>query len=191
MTTVYFVRHAQTDYSNPVDKERVLTKEGLKDRYKVIDFFEREGNRDRIFAVYASDYRRAVDTVKPLADTLGLPVIEMTDFRERKVDETDEDYFAVCKRMWENLDYKLEGGECIHEVQKRNLRGLHQLLQQHPGEIVVVGSHGMALSSLINFYNPAFVYDDFVRIIDIKPWIVEFQFEGEQLLSYRERELLS
>lgn len=189
MTKIYFVRHAQTDYSNPVDKDRVLTEEGLRDRYKVIDFFEREGNIKQISAIYASNYKRAIDTVRPLADFLGLAVVEVADFRERKVDQTDEDYFAVCQRMWQNLDYKLEGGECIHEVQERNLRALQQLLHKHPGETLVVGSHGMALSAIINYYNPAFAYDDFVRIIDVKPWIVEFQFEGNELLLYQEHDL--
>ena len=38
MTTVYFVRHAQTDYSNPIDAERRLTEEGLETRYKARDY---------------------------------------------------------------------------------------------------------------------------------------------------------
>ena len=43
MTTVYFVRHAQTDYSNPIDKDRPLTAEGMQDRYLARDYMVKQG----------------------------------------------------------------------------------------------------------------------------------------------------
>ena len=42
---------------------------------------------------------------------------------------------------------------------------------------IVVGSHGTSLSTIINFYDNSFGYDDFERIRFLMPWIVEFSFD--------------
>ena len=76
MTTVYFVRHAQTDYSNPIDKDRPLTAEGMQDRYLARDYMVKQGMIGQLTHVYASNFRRAADTVRPIAEAAGLPVEE-------------------------------------------------------------------------------------------------------------------
>ena len=186
MTTIYFVRHADTDYSNPIDKLRPLTKRGLEKRLLALKYLEDNGVVEQIHTMYSSDYVRAIDTVKPIAQACGKEIVLMEEFRERKIDVTEEDYFVVSKRLFADHRYHLEGGESIFDVQVRNVRGLQEVLRLERDNVVVIGCHGMALSSLINYYNPTFSYDDFVRIIDIKPWVVRMDFENMEFVKYEE-----
>ena len=59
-------------------------------------------------------------------------------------------------------------------------------LDDHEGQAVAVGTHGTALSAIINYYVPAFGCDDFLRIIDWMPYIVELDFDGQRFLSMTE-----
>ena len=101
-------------------------------------------------------------------------------FRERKVDSAwIEDFASFCKAQWTDFDYKLSDGETLREVQTRNIAALNRLLNEHRNSTIVVGSHGTALSTIINFYDKQFGYEDFERIKGLMPWIVKFTFEND------------
>lgn len=178
MTTIYFVRHAQTDYSNPVDKERPLTKEGMQDRFLARDYLIKQKQLEAVRHVYSSDFRRAVDTVAPIADMLGQKVETKEDFREWTLIAPADIYYETAKQAWQDFDYRYAACETLHEVQSRNIRQLKSLLQRHEGETIVIGTHGTALSTIIQYYQPEYGYSDFLRIMEYKPWIVRFDFDG-------------
>lgn len=186
MTKVYFVRHAQTDYGNSIDADRILTREGMQDRYKARDFLISQNPDPDKLHIYSSHFRRAVDTVQPFADYAGLPIQVLEDFREWSVIAPEEDYYAVCRRAWKDFTYRPEGCETLEEVQRRNVRKLLELVALHKGETIIIGSHGTALSTVIHYFNPDYDYDDLIRIMDIKPWIVRFDFDEERFLGYEE-----
>ncbi len=174
MTTVYFVRHAQPNYENHVDALRELTPKGQADTALVTGFL-----RDKnVKLVLSSPYRRAVDTVLPFAREQGLAVKLIDGFRERKVGEGwIENFDEFARRQWEDFSYKLPGGECLAEVQQRNMQALTKILRECPDkDVIAIGSHGTALSTVINAYQPAFGYEAFCALAKM-PWIVEFQFE--------------
>lgn len=174
MTTVYFIRHAEPNYSNHDDMSRELSDKGLRDRALVTEFL-----RDKhIHAVLSSPYKRAVDTISDFARSANLEVQTVADFRERKVGgEWIADFHAFCKKQWENFDYKLPGGEALNEVQRRNIRALNAALNIFNGKNIVIGSHGTALSTVINYYDPSFGYSHFEKIKNLMPWAVKFVFE--------------
>lgn len=177
MTEVYFIRHAEPNYENHDDRTRELTQKGLKDRVLATQYLM---DKD-VQLVFSSPFKRAVDTVADFADRAGLPVELIEDFRERRIESVwIEDYSAFARRQWSDFSYKLSDGECLKEVQERNIRALTQLLQNYPDRHIAVGSHGTALSTIINYYDPTFQYDDFERIRTVMPWIVHFSFDGLQ-----------
>ena len=59
MTTVYFMRHAEADNTNPDGRNRPLTEKGLTDCELVTDFLSDK----KIGAVISSPYKRAIDTI--------------------------------------------------------------------------------------------------------------------------------
>ena len=183
MTTVYFVRHAQPNYENHDDLTRELTEKGLQDRMKVVEVLR----EIPVHAVLSSPYKRAVDTVQPLADQRGLSVVTDADFRERKVgDGWLEDFTSFAKRQWADFDFALEHGESLRQVQVRNTAALERALERHDGKTIVIGSHGTALSSLVEYYVPGFGYEGFDRIRNIMPWVVRFTFEGRNCIGVEE-----
>lgn len=188
MTNVYFVRHAQPNYENHDDLTRELTEKGLQDRKLVTEFL-----RDKeIHAVLSSPFKRSVDTVKEFADEMELPIAFVEDFRERRVDSGwIEDFTAFAKRQWVDFSYKLSDGECLGEVQARNIAALNRVLAEHEGKNVVIGSHGTALSTVINYFEPSFGYEDFDAIRGLMPWIVRLSFEGTKCVEIEKIDLFS
>ena len=180
MTKIYFIRHCEPNFNNHHDLTRGLSEKGMADTALVMEFL---ADKD-ISAVLSSNYKRAVDTVKPFADSLGLPVITEPDFRERQVDgEWIEDFNSFARNQWADFDFKLSGGESLREVQERNIRALKAVLTDYEGKNVAIGSHGTALSTIINYYVPSFGHENFKKIKGIMPWIVIFSFEKNACLS--------
>ena len=176
MTTVYFVRHAQPNYENHNDQLRELTAKGLNDRKKVTAYLENKN----IDIVLSSPYKRSIDTVKDFADKHNLQIELIEDFRERAVGgEWIEDFDAFARMQWDSFSYKLSGGESLEEVQKRNIAALQTVLKTYKGKNIVIGSHGTALSTIINYFDSSFGYDDFKDIANIMPWVVKFVFDDQ------------
>lgn len=92
--------------------------------------------------------------------------------------------------QWNDFTYKLSDGECLQEVQTRNMSALQQVLNKYAGKNIVVGSHGTALSTIINYYDHSFGYNDFEKIKNVMPWIVEFVFdEDTKCIMIKEHDL--
>ena len=98
----------------------------------------------------------------------------------RKIgNEWIDDFNTFSRKQWENFDYKLTDGESLNEVQSRNIKALGEVLTAFKGKNVVIGSHGTALSTIINYYNKAFGFSDFERIKNLMPWVVKFAFDDD------------
>jgi len=182
MTHIYFVRHAEPDFSVHNDENRPLTEKGLKDAQSVQAFF----SCLNVDAFYSSPYKRAIDTIKGAADLKGTKITLIDDFRERAVsDEWIDDFNAFARRQWSDFDFKLPCGESLRETETRNIRSFSEILQKHEGETVVIGGHGTAISTLLHHYNPSFGYEDFKSIQPIMPFVVLFTFQKDRCLGYR------
>ena len=183
ITNVYFVRHAEPNYNNHNDMTRELSPKGLLDRELVSNYFA-----DKIVdVVLSSPYKRAIDTVSPIASSYGLSVIPVNDFRERKIDGCwIDDFDSFTRRQWEDFSYKLSDGEALSEVQARNISALHCVMEQHAGKTIVIGAHGTALSTVLNYFLPEFGYEDFMRIKPTMPWIVHFLFSQGKCVKIEE-----
>ncbi len=176
MTTVYFVRHAEPNHANHDDLSRELSEKGLEDSKLVTRFLSDK----RVDIVFSSPYKRAVDTIRSFADSEGLEIHTEDDFRERKVDSGwIDDFTSFCKAQWQDFDYKLSDGETLREVQARNISALNRLLDEYRDRTIVVGTHGTALSTIINYYDKQFGYADFEKIRELMPWVVKMTFDND------------
>lgn len=180
MTNIYFIRHAEPNFENHDDMTRELSAKGLKDRELVTKFLMDK----QIDTVVSSPFKRAIDTVRDFADKNGMDITVIADFRERRVDSCwIEDFTSFSKKQWEDFTYKLSDGECLAEVQARNIAALNKLLDDYQDQNVVVGSHGTALSTIINYYDKTFGYEGFHAIRHLMPWVVQFTFDGKELIE--------
>lgn len=181
MTTVFFVRHAQPEHMWKDDRTRPLTTEGKADANIVLEFLKNQ----KIDVFYCSPYKRSLDTIADTANFFRKKIIIDERLREREKGVNGNN-FGMFEKRWNNHDYHEENGESIHMVQKRNIAALTEILTENKDKIIVIGTHGTALSTILNYYNPEFGCDDFLRIIDWMPYIIELNFEGDQLMSKKE-----
>ena len=186
LTHVYFVRHAQPVHAHQEDRTRPLTPEGKQDAALVTRTLADKG----IDVFYCSPYQRSLDTVRPAAEYYGLPIRQDERLRERQVGQGGNaslrEENSPLRRRWQDFSWHEPGGESIGQVQQRNIAALKEILAEHPGQNIAIGTHGTALSSILNYYRPWFGCEDFLRIVDWMPYIVELTFDGQALLTFRE-----
>ena len=178
MTKIYFVRHAQPEHVWEDDRTRPLTREGKKDSAIVFEFLKDK----HVDAFYSSPYKRSIDTIADSANFFGKDIITDEDLREREKGENGNNQ-GMFRKRWDDHNYHEEGGESIAMLQKRNIRALTEILRNNIDKEVVVGTHGTALSTILNFYDKSFGCDDFLRIIDWMPYVIELDFEGDKLVG--------
>ncbi|MGN1083952.1 MAG: histidine phosphatase family protein [Lachnospiraceae bacterium] len=178
MTKVYFVRHAQPVHAHEDDRTRPLTAEGLKDRRIVLETLKDK----EIDAFYCSPYLRSIATIEEAAAAYGMEIHTDERLREREKGKNGN-VRGMLEKRWADLDYHEEGGESIRMVQRRNVEALQDILKENQGKNIVIGTHGTALSSILNYYNPEFGFNDFWRLVDWMPYIIELDFEGQKLVS--------
>ncbi|MEG0169357.1 histidine phosphatase family protein [Anaerorhabdus sp.] len=187
-TTVYFVRHATSDHSNKDERTRGLTTTGLQDRKLATDYLSDK----KVDKIYSSPYCRSILTIQDFAETLGYDINCIEDFRERKVDSGwIENFEEFAKKQWSDFNYKLTDGETLQEVQDRNINALQFVLKMDRGKTIAIGTHGTALSTIVNYYQPMFKFDDFWKIVDVMPWIVKMTFDDETCLNIESINLFS
>ena len=187
MTKVYFVRHAEPNYDNRDDMSRELSAKGIIDREIVTQFLS-----DKNIDALSSPYKRAIDTIAHFADSKGLNIEIVDDFRERKVDSVwIEDFVSFSKAQWTDFDYKLSDGESLNDVQSRNISALNSVLEKYKNKNIAIGSHGTALSAIINYYDNSFGYEDFEKIRTVMPCIVEFTFQNDKCISIKSIDLFA
>lgn len=181
MTRVYFVRHAQPEHAHEDDRARPLTEEGANDAKVVLETLKDKG----IDVFYCSPYKRSVDTILETANYYGMSIRTDERLREREKGANGNNH-GMFRKRWEDHDYHEEGGESIGMVQRRNIEALTKILKENEGKNIVVGTHGTALSTIMNYYKPEFGCDDFLRIIDWMPYVVELDFKGQELVAISE-----
>lgn len=183
MSKIYFVRHAHPDFSVHDDLIRPLSEKGIADVKKVTNFLIDK----QIDKIFSSPYKRTIDTIKDFAEKLDLKINMIDDFRERKVDDAwIEDFTSFSKKQWNNFEYKLSHGESLKEVQERNITALFKIIKENKGENIVIGTHGTALSTIIQYYNNNFRYEDFDRIKNFMPYILCIEFKDGKVMKIEE-----
>lgn len=123
MTEIYFVRHAHAYYSED-EYHRPLSAQGQRDTERVTNLLKHQ----RIDAVYASPYRRAIQTVEGIAQARHLPVQTVDGLKERQLSTGMlEDFHAAVLRVWHEPSFAWAGGESNQQATAR-----YSKIAQHP-----------------------------------------------------------
>lgn len=149
----YLVRHAHADWSP--DDDRPLSARGHRDALRVADTMD----SFPIHRVISSPYRRAVQTVEPLANRKHLKIEKRGAFRERELGSYSTATFDEAVRLtWEDPNFAHPGGETHRGAQIRGVGGIQKLLDERVEGPLVIGTHGNLLALILNHYNPSLGY---------------------------------
>jgi broad specificity phosphatase PhoE len=149
-TTVVVARHGEAEYESSEWEEEggSLTALGRRQAAALAD--ELAGRR--VAHVWTSTLARAVQTAEIVAARLGVGVTTRLGLREFDVGDhrgvpLTEDPFVETYLRWRDgeLDLRIPGGESGREIGDRVGAVLHEVADAHPGETVLVVSHGGAI----------------------------------------------
>ena len=152
----YLIRHAHSMYS-PDEWNRPLSQKGQASLSQ-LNMLESKP----ISAIYSSPYKRAIETVEPLAQTLGLSIQLDKRLIERKLSSqsiSDQAFEATLKQLWKNPAISLPGGESNLTAQKRALSFLQDLEKLHQNEHIIISSHGNLVCILLNYFDDTINYN--------------------------------
>ena len=182
MKHLYFVRHAEPDHSWKDDRTRPLSPAGLSDRGEVT----RALHGIAIDRFVSSPYKRTMDTIRESADEHSLQIVTDERLRERQCGVIPNTREMLHKR-WQDFDFHEVGGESLRTTQRRNIEAVHELLKTGcDSEAIVVGTHGTALSTILNHFDSAYRFENYWRMIDFMPYIIRLDFEGAVCIGREE-----
>ncbi len=160
MTTLWLVRHGQTDWNKagrwqgqaaeapPLNATGRAQAQALAERLDL----------SQVAAVYSSDLPRALETAQILTAGTGLAV--RVDARLREIhlgawegmasEAIASGYAAALEaRRRDPVNARAPGGECAGDVAERVWAAADDIARAHPHDTVLVVSHGLALATLI------------------------------------------
>ncbi len=150
--SVFFVRHgekeASTTFNSFTNKQLPLTPAGRQQSHAVGNYLTRQS----IVSIYASDYRRALETATITSQELGLDITVEPRFGERlllarEVDaRTSKGEFEKSQK---DRSYRPDGGESLDDVTKRYEQAVETILKDSPGPTAVF-THGRALQTYLD-----------------------------------------
>jgi broad specificity phosphatase PhoE len=154
-TLVTLVRHGVTSANTEGvwhgSTDTALTDAGRRQAERVAAHLA--ATRADASALYASPLTRARDTARPIGARLGLAPRLEDDLREYDLGAWEGVSYAVLarehrlfERMRADPDWRPGGGESARQVAERIAAGLAAIAERHPGERVIVVSHGGALT---------------------------------------------
>ena len=170
-TILYFIRHAEPDFSEPDNYKRKLTVSGEIQAQRLSEIF----NDINVDGVYSSPYLRAIKTVEPIAKSKSLNVQLLDQFRERKSSDyrvSKEKFLGYGKHQWDDFDFKLCGGESLNDVKNRYNTGVRIIINQHAQSqncIFAVGCHIAGLCAYISQFNLISNYEEYKKYASKMP----------------------
>lgn len=162
MTRIILVRHGQTEWnieSGAGERFRgrvdlPLDDTGLAQAHALA---ERLANR-LIVAVYSSPLKRAVETARPIAQQLSLPVqplpavidINYGDWQGLSSAEVAKVYPDLYRRWLEKPHLvKFPNGESLRQVRRRGMATLKEVTARHEGRVVLLVAHQVVNKVLV------------------------------------------
>jgi alpha-ribazole phosphatase len=159
MTRIFLIRHGETKW-NKVRKYQGQTDIALSEAgRRQADCLAGRLRTERFAAAYSSDLVRANETAKTIAAPHGLEVRVVTGLKEISFgawegmthDSLIGEAAEEANRFFSQPlpEAKSPGGESFRQLQERMQTSLEEIVSAHPGEDVLVVSHGAAIRSAI------------------------------------------
>lgn len=132
---------------------------------------------------YSSPYRRAVQTLEGLAAACGKPIVLREDLRETDFSGPlrSRNFMEPLRRMYD--DFSLAFPECESNAasQERAVACLLEIVREHRGERIAIGTHGNVMALMMGYFDPTYGFDFLMQTS--KPDIYRLEFDGARLVE--------
>ncbi len=156
MSPIYLIRHCETTGQEP---DAPLTPRGEEQARRLCtQLLELP-----ITHLISSPYRRALDSIQPLATALKIPITREDALKERQLGVVSlDDWQDHLRQTFVDPDYTCPGGESSRLATERITRVVDEALQQHDGSILV--THGNLLSLYLHSIDPTFGFEESLQL---------------------------
>ncbi|MFC4557325.1 histidine phosphatase family protein [Virgibacillus kekensis] len=155
MKNIYLIRHCSADGQH---KDSPLTSHGIRQAKQLADFLaEKRIEADKIVS---SPYLRAIESIRPYAEKNKLNITVDDRLKERILSEDPiDDWLEVLEQSFNDLDFRLPGGESGNDAVKRAEMVIENVLADSNVSNVVFVSHGNIIALLLSRYQPGFGFE--------------------------------
>ena len=157
MTTIYLIRHAEAE-GNLYRIAQGQDNSNLTDRgWRQVRALEERFRDVKIDAVYSSDLFRTKTTASAIYQPKGLELRPRSDLREIHIGVWEDVRWVDLARkhgeMLQNFGRRMDiwavpGAETAEEVQSRMPNAVYDMAEKHPGETILICTHGGALQRI-------------------------------------------
>jgi probable phosphoglycerate mutase len=159
MTELWFVRHGQTDWNTELRIQGSIDKPLNSTGIEQAQALAQKLKDTHFDAIYSSPARRAYQTASAIAKQLGMSIRIDDRLKEislglwegltwQQVQERYPEMFAMRKA--DPVHFAPEGAETYGDLARRMVLAANDIALAHPGERVLVVSHGMSLATLLS-----------------------------------------
>ena len=164
-TELFLVRHAESAPSQDIpEADWPLSPAGMRQAQYLATALQSL----QIDVVLSSPYARATATVEPFAQAVGLSVQVITELRERKLTDgfrsQQDDWLAILQRAWADFSFALPQCESGYACQQRICQCLAHLVANHPGQTLLICSHGNAIGLYLNSIESSFGFESWAAM---------------------------
>ena len=177
--TIYLVRHGKGSMEGK-EEERRLTPEGYVQAEQLCKVLKKLS--PQITKLYSSPYVRAIETFEPFAKSIGKPITTILNLQEFKMSSGKIDN-ELRKKIWEDENFKFEGGESRKEGAERGLREINKIKDSiEENTAVAVMTHGTLISVMLKYSGmPEFGFDEWKYMG--MPDLYKLTFDGEKVTA--------
>lgn len=168
MKYIYLIRHCEADGQA---FEATLTETGIKQASDLDNFFVDKW----VERIISSPYKRAVQSIQPLAERLKLDIELEYRLTERVLSSKNlPDWYEKLQETFEDLNLKFEGGESSQEAIKRIVEVIEEVVQGTPDNVVIV-THGNLMSLLLKYFHQEFGFNDWKKLSNPDVYLLKYQ----------------
>ena len=179
MTTIYLIRHSKPLKVNNDSNKDTLQIQNEKSSLSIEgENIAREKLKNKEFKnidiIYSSNFVRAIQTAKYLAEKNNLEINIDSELGERKfgIKTWDELPEKFERKQLLDEEYKIGEGENQREVRERMYNAIMKIVKENKNKKIAIISHGTAISYLLKKWCE-------IELIDDK---IKYNYKGKTLL---------
>lgn len=173
MSKVYLIRHCQAEGQEP---EAALTDEGIMQAESLTRFFD----DIEVKRVISSPFKRAVDSIQPLAKHKKLDIHINQNLSERVLStENLPDWLEKLEQSFSETELIFEGGESTKEAEERMAKVVEE--ESKKEGITLVVTHGGIMSHFLSKFDAGFGFGGWQRLSNPDVYV----FDGDKKKAER------
>lgn len=157
MTEIILVRHGESlgnrkkVFLGHTDWD--LTEKGYEQAKRVAEYIDNYN----IYKIYASDLKRAYNTVNEVAKRKNMPITATKEFREIFAGDWEAEEYSVINEKYSEDRYvwdhdignaRCTNGESVRELQERVVKEFYRIAEENKGKTVLIGTHATPIRVL-------------------------------------------